>query len=208
MCVGVGAWSRACDYVRVALRIQHATRMRHISYGPSVFTIIFDIILQTARFSGKDAEHKTLKLLIEIFLIVRRIQRDIFVNVKTSSRKIPGIFILINLEFFQQISEKEDLNIKFHQHLFSGDRIFYTDRQTDGWKDVTKLTVKSYPTTSLDRPLGFPEVEAPEFLDNQHMKVVRLSALRTGRLYPQEAFWYSFLLGTESTPGPQCDRKD
>jgi hypothetical protein len=33
--------------------------------------------------------------------------------------------------------------------------------------------------------LGFQEVEAPEFLDNRHMKVVRLSALGTGRLYPQ-----------------------
>jgi hypothetical protein len=28
----------------------------------------------------------------------------------------------------------------------------------------------------------------PEFLDNRHMKVVRLSALRTGRLYPQKGF--------------------
>ena len=37
----------------------------------------------------------------------------------------------------------------------------------------------------VEGPLGFPEVEAPEFLDNQHMKVVRLSALRTIRLYPQ-----------------------
>jgi len=27
-------------------------------------------------------------------------------------------------------------------------------------------------------------VEAPRFEDYQHMKVVRLSALRTGRLYP------------------------
>jgi hypothetical protein len=36
--------------------------------------------------------------------------------------------------------------------------------------------------------LGFQEVEAPEFLDNRHRKVVRLSALRTGRLYPQEGF--------------------
>ena len=28
------------------------------------------------------------------------------------------------------------------------------------------------------------EVEAPRFQDNRHMKVVRLSALSTGRLYP------------------------
>jgi hypothetical protein len=41
---------------------------------------------------------------------------------------------------------------------------------------------------SLDRPSGFQEVEAPRSQDNRHMKVVRLSALRTGRLYPQEIF--------------------
>jgi hypothetical protein len=34
----------------------------------------------------------------------------------------------------------------------------------------------------------FLEVEAREFLDNRHMKVVRLSALRTDRFYPQEGF--------------------
>jgi len=37
-------------------------------------------------------------------------------------------------------------------------------------------------------PEGFQEVEAPKFLDNRHMKVVRSSGLCTGRLYPQEVF--------------------
>jgi hypothetical protein len=32
----------------------------------------------------------------------------------------------------------------------------------------------------------FQEAEAPRFQDSRHMKVVRLSALRTGRLYPPE----------------------
>jgi hypothetical protein len=45
-----------------------------------------------------------------------------------------------------------------------------------------------FPATSLDRPLRLQEVEAPEFLGSRHMKVVRLSALRTGRFYPQEGF--------------------
>jgi len=35
----------------------------------------------------------------------------------------------------------------------------------------------------LDRPRGFQEVEASKFQDNRHMKVVKLSALRTSRLY-------------------------
>jgi len=47
---------------------------------------------------------------------------------------------------------------------------------------------KSNPITVLDRPWGFQEAETPIFQDNQHTKVVRLSALGTGRLYPQETF--------------------
>ena len=41
-----------------------------------------------------------------------------------------------------------------------------------------------FPATDLERPLGLQKVEAPEVLDNRHMKVVRMSVLRTGRLYP------------------------
>ena len=37
---------------------------------------------------------------------------------------------------------------------------------------------------SLDRQWVFQEIEAPRFHDNKHMKVVRLSALNTGRLQP------------------------
>jgi len=48
----------------------------------------------------------------------------------------------------------------------------------------------------------------PKFLDSRHMKVVRLSAPRTGRFYPQEIPYYSLLLEAVSTPGPQCGRKD
>jgi hypothetical protein len=36
----------------------------------------------------------------------------------------------------------------------------------------------------LDRSRAFQEVEAPKFQDNRHLKVVRLSAVCTGLLYP------------------------
>ena len=40
----------------------------------------------------------------------------------------------------------------------------------------------------MDRPSGFQEDEAPRFQDNRHMKVVSLSAQRTGRRYPPGNF--------------------
>jgi len=58
------------------------------------------------------------------------------------------------------------------------------------WKyfDSGKLVRWGSPITGLGRPWGFQEVEAPRFQDNRHMKVVRLSAVCTGRLYPQKIF--------------------
>ena len=49
---------------------------------------------------------------------------------------------------------------------------------------LVSAVLKSNPITGLDRHRGFQEVEASRFQDSRHMKVVRLSALRTGRLYP------------------------
>ena len=60
------------------------------------------------------------------------------------------------------------------------------------------------PVTGLYRPWGFQEFGTLRFQDIQHMKVIRLSALRTGRLpstSPSKYSWYWFLLEAESTPG-------
>ena len=43
---------------------------------------------------------------------------------------------------------------------------------------------KEIPIQTYYRPIGFHVVEALWFRDGQHTKVVRLSALRTSRLYP------------------------
>jgi len=66
----------------------------------------------------------------------------------------------------------------------------------------TKVGIKSNPIKGLGRLWGFQEAEAPRFRDIRHMKVVRLSALRTDRLYTQEIFLDSFLLEAETTSEP------
>jgi hypothetical protein len=50
------------------------------------------------------------------------------------------------------------------------------------------LALKAIPLQALMGPQGFWRLRLLEFPDSQHMKVVRLSALRTGRLYLQERF--------------------
>jgi len=50
--------------------------------------------------------------------------------------------------------------------------------------EMSKGKRKAIPITGLDRPWWFQEVEGLRLQDNRHLKVVRLSAIRTGRLYP------------------------
>ena len=63
--------------------------------------------------------------------------------------------------------------------------------------------VKRRNPQGLDRPWGFQEVEALRFQDNRHMKVVRLSALRTSCLTPQEIFLVLISLKRLSWPQGQ-----
>jgi hypothetical protein len=64
------------------------------------------------------------------------------------------------------------------------------------------------PVTGSVWPRGSQEVKTPRFHYIRHVKVVRLSASSTGRLYPQECSWYSFSLGAELIPGPWYGRKE
>ena len=47
---------------------------------------------------------------------------------------------------------------------------------------------KAVPVQAYYRPRIFQEAETPRFSDSRHVKVVTLSALATGLLYPQEIF--------------------
>ena len=67
---------------------------------------------------------------------------------------------------------------------------------------------KAVPQQARCGPDGSRRFRLTHFHDIRHTKVVRLSASRSGRLYPQECSWFSFSLGTESTPGPWYGRKE
>jgi hypothetical protein len=67
----------------------------------------------------------SLLLLFKILLILRRIKRDIIINVKTSSCKVPVIFVGLYWKFNSlNIFFKKSSNIKFHQNPSSGSRVF------------------------------------------------------------------------------------
>ena len=53
---------------------------------------------------------------------------------------------------------------------------------------IYKCKDKAVPLQSWTGSEGSSRLRLPEFLDSRHMKVVRLSALHTGRIYPQGIF--------------------
>ena len=63
--------------------------------GLFVSTIFFHIISQKAKFWGKKNIEYKICVLSEIFLILRRVQRDIVINVHWSSCKMAVIIFII-----------------------------------------------------------------------------------------------------------------
>jgi len=61
--------------------------------------------------------------------------------------------------------------------------------------------------TGLEWPRIFQVLRFPDIMTMARM-VLRLTVLRTGRLYPRKYSWYYFKLEAESIPEPYFDRKD
>ena len=86
-----GSWPRACSLVYPACNA-YAPYCVAIC-GLSGSTKFFGIISQTARLSGKKIIEHNSVLIFSTFLILRRIQPDTDINVKTSSCKVPVILV-------------------------------------------------------------------------------------------------------------------
>jgi len=86
----------------VALSVQHAMHVRHTGIrGLSRPTVFCHIFSQTAGFSGEKKGYWTrnvfwlsVQILSNTVLALRRVQRDIIINVRVSSCKVPGIFVI------------------------------------------------------------------------------------------------------------------
>jgi hypothetical protein len=73
-------------------------------------------------------------------------------------------------------------------------------RNPKGYERKTVRKGKTNTVQAWTGPEGSRNLRLPEFLDIRHMKVVRLSALRTGHFNPTKKYtWYSFLLEADST---------
>ena len=146
------AWACACAWVNVATLINHANRMRHfvMSFVAPVAALNFLLSHERRDLRKNVTEYKMCVLifstiLFKKFLILRRIQRDIVINVKTSSCKVPVILVWFewNLNIFRQIFVKR-WNTKTLQGHYGGSRIVpfgSTDGRTDEQTDTTKLIV-------------------------------------------------------------------
>jgi len=119
--------------VFVALGIQHAMHIRHIAicclpimqYFSTLSHKWHDFRKKKVLLDIKSVFWFSLQLLSETFLILRRNERDAFINVHISVAMLSSCYscqVLIKLEFSRQIFEKYS-NINFHENLSSRRRV-------------------------------------------------------------------------------------
>jgi hypothetical protein len=131
MCVGSGAraLARACSCVPVALLIQHATPLwlhrifRHFLINGTNFEKMLR--------SVKCVFYFYLQLIFGIFLILRRIQRDIIINMKSLNVKYLLFLWDFNETNFLDIISKKGHTSSLIEIRPVGAELFHADKQTD-----------------------------------------------------------------------------
>ena len=71
-----------------------------------------------------------------------------------------------------------------------------------------KAKVKAVPSQAWTVPEGYRKLRLPDFKTTAHEGGKVVSPTHRPPLHPRKYSWYSFLLEAESTPAPQCGRKD
>ena len=119
----------------------------HNVCGLSGSTIVFHIISQTARFSGKNLLNIICalifyRILSGTFLILRRIQRYVRKSSCTSKLPVPVILVRLqsNMNFLDRLSKNSQMSNFMRIHPV-GAELFHKARCTDGRTDMTKLIV-------------------------------------------------------------------
>jgi len=74
--------------------------------------------------------------------------------------------------------------------------------------DMSKGKGKSVPLQAWTGPEDSRKLRFPDFMTPAQDGGKVVSLTHRPPLPPRKYSWYSFLLEAESTPGPQCDRKD
>ena len=131
MCVGSGARARAraCSCVPVALLIQHATPLwlhrifRHFLINGTNFEKMLR--------SVKCVFYFYLQLIFGIFLILKRIQRDIIINMKSLNVKYLLFLSHFNETNFLDIISKKGHTSSLIEIRPVGAELFHADKQTD-----------------------------------------------------------------------------
>jgi hypothetical protein len=80
----------------------------------------------------------------ETYFILKNIQRDIIINIRWFSCKVPLIFSDLELEYSREIFEKYS-NIKFHENPSSGNRVVSCG-QTDRTDSRTNIANNCFST--------------------------------------------------------------